>query len=237
MSTYTIGQVAERTGFTTSTLRYYEDLGIVVPATRTDSGYRIYGDEALSRLAFIARAKQLGCSLDEVTDLLAIWDDDHCGPVQRRFHDLVTAKIHATQQQIKELAAFTSQLQTVAAHLDTEPVDGPCHDECACMSATARAEPEIACALEADAMPDRLVEWQNVLSHARQRSTTSEGRLRIEFSSDVDVAALIRFVEAEQRCCAFFSFALTLDVRGIALEVDAPNSAAPMIDALFAASS
>ena len=96
MSTLTIGQVAERTGFTASALRYYEGLGLVMPTTRTDAGYRLYGDDTVHRLAFIARAKQLGCSLDEITDLLAIWDGDRCAPVQRRFHELVTEKIGAT---------------------------------------------------------------------------------------------------------------------------------------------
>ena len=93
MSTFTIGQVAERTGFSTSALRYYEELGLVAPATRTAAGYRLYDDETLSRLAFVARAKQLGCSLEEITDLLDVWDGEQCGPVQRRFHALVTEKL------------------------------------------------------------------------------------------------------------------------------------------------
>ncbi|MDQ1466938.1 MAG: hypothetical protein QOH10_1353 [Actinomycetota bacterium] len=76
MSTYTIGEVAERTGFSTSSLRYYEGIGLVAPATRTESGYRVYDDQTLSRLAFIARAKQLGCSLAEITDLAGIWDGE-----------------------------------------------------------------------------------------------------------------------------------------------------------------
>lgn len=41
MSTFTIGQIAERTGFTTSSLRYYEGIGLVAPTTRTDAGYRV----------------------------------------------------------------------------------------------------------------------------------------------------------------------------------------------------
>ncbi len=100
MSTYTIGEVAERTGFTASALRYYGRRGLLEPSTRTDAGYRLYNEEALARLAFIARAKQLGCSLDEISDLVALWDGERCGPVQRRFHDLVTAKIDAAQHQI-----------------------------------------------------------------------------------------------------------------------------------------
>ena len=84
MSTLTIGQVAERTGFSASSLRYYEGIGLVVPAARTDAGYRLYDEAAVGRLAFIARAKQLGCTLEEITDLVSIWDGERCGPVQRR---------------------------------------------------------------------------------------------------------------------------------------------------------
>jgi hypothetical protein len=51
VTTYTIGKVADRTGFTASALRYYEGIGLVVPATRTDAGYRLYDEMTLSRLA------------------------------------------------------------------------------------------------------------------------------------------------------------------------------------------
>jgi DNA-binding transcriptional MerR regulator len=93
VTTYTIGETARRSGFSASALRFYEDIGLVEPSGRTESGYRLYDDGALARLAFIARAKQLGCSLDEISDLADIWDGQRCGPVQRRFHDLLTAKI------------------------------------------------------------------------------------------------------------------------------------------------
>ena len=100
VSTYTIGEIAERSGFSASSLRYYEGIGLVEPASRTESGYRLYDDHTVNRLAFIARAKQLGCSLEEIADLAGIWDGERCGPVQRRFHELVTAKIRDAERQI-----------------------------------------------------------------------------------------------------------------------------------------
>jgi MerR family transcriptional regulator, copper efflux regulator len=251
MSTLTIGQVAERTGFTASALRYYEGLGLVNPTARTDAGYRLYGDDTVNRLAFIARAKQLGCSLGEITDLLAIWDGDRCAPVQRRFHELVTEKIGATQAQIAELVAFASQLQTAAARLDGSSIDGPCHDECACLAATDAAasptsvvpltspptDPPIVCTLQPGAMPDRIENWQAVLGVATERTGTADGRLRIVFGRDVDLADLARLIEAEQACCTFLSFALTIDQRGIALEVGVPEGAAEMVDTVFGTAS
>lgn len=134
MSTYTIGETAERSEFSASALRYYEGIGLVEPSTRTNAGYRLYDDATLARLAFISRAKQLGCSLDEITDLVGIWDGERCGPVQRRFHDLVTDKLAQTQHQIAELTALADQLRHAALQLSGPATDGPCDERCACVA-------------------------------------------------------------------------------------------------------
>jgi MerR family transcriptional regulator, copper efflux regulator len=143
MSTYTIGEIAGRSGFTASALRYYEDIGLLEPATRTEAGYRLYDEAALSRLAFIGRAKQLGCTLDEITDLVRVWDGEHCGRVQRHFHELVTTKLGEAERQIAELTAFADQLRGAAAHLAGPATDGPCDETCVCLtvvSETKKAE-------------------------------------------------------------------------------------------------
>lgn len=62
-STYQIKDVADRTGFSAATLRYYEQIGLLAPVGRTGAGYRCYNDETLDHLAFIGRAKNLGCTL------------------------------------------------------------------------------------------------------------------------------------------------------------------------------
>lgn len=133
-TTYTIGEVADRSGFSPSALRYYEDIGLVPPTARTVSGYRLYDDDSLARLSFVARAKQLGCSLEEISDLVGIWDGERCGPVQKRFHDLVTEKLADTERQIVELQALREQLRRAAALLDGPPIDGACSAECACLT-------------------------------------------------------------------------------------------------------
>jgi DNA-binding transcriptional MerR regulator len=133
VGTYTIGEVAERSGFSASALRYYEGIGLVEPSARTGGGYRLYDDGALSRLAFISRAKHLGCSLEEITDLVEIWDGERCGPVQRRFHELITAKIAAAQRQLEELTQLKVQLEDAASLLAGPATDGPCGPGCACL--------------------------------------------------------------------------------------------------------
>jgi MerR family transcriptional regulator, copper efflux regulator len=136
VSTYQIAEVAKRTGFTPATLRYYEDIGLMAPTGRTAAGYRIYDDASLARLRFIARAKQLGCSLDEITELATAWDGGECGPVQQRLQAAVAAKITHTQDRIAELTTFTAELQQAAAALSRHRPDGPCDDSCGCTTTT-----------------------------------------------------------------------------------------------------
>jgi DNA-binding transcriptional MerR regulator len=229
VSTYTIGEIAEQSGFTASALRYYEGIGLVVPAARTASGYRIYDHSTLERLAFISRAKQLGCSLEEITDLVGTWDAEKCGPVQRRLHALVTGKLRETRAQIAELTEFSFQLQRAAAQLSGPPIDGPCADDCACLSSA----PPFACTLDAGQIPDRLSAWEAVLDHTVARTTAPDGAVRLEFDGPGILEELVRLTAAEQACCAFFSFAITVDACGIALEVRAPAHAADMVISLF----
>ncbi len=232
MDTYTIGEVAERTGFTASALRYYEGIGLVAPAARTDARYRLYDDAAVARLAFIARAKELGCSLEEITDLTSVWDGERCGPVQRRFHDLVTDKLDDAHRRIAELTAFSAQLRSAADQLAGPADDGPCRADCACLAESAPPAP-IVCTLDEAGVPDRLEQWQAVLARARSRTATADGGLRVEFDPDVDVAELGRLVAAEQRCCAFFAFTLTVDAGGTALVMQAPEEAGDVVASLF----
>ena len=134
VSTYTISEAAVRSGFSPSALRYYESIGLVEPSSRTAAQYRLYDDDDLARLAFIARAKQLGCTLDEINDLVGIWDGEQCGPVQKQFHDLVTTKLADTERQIRELTALAEQLRQAAGRLAGPAVDGPCDEGCACLA-------------------------------------------------------------------------------------------------------
>lgn len=64
-----IRNVANRSGFSAPTLRYYEEIGLIPPPVRTSAGYACNDDSTLDRLSFIGRAKQLGCSLGVGTAL------------------------------------------------------------------------------------------------------------------------------------------------------------------------
>jgi MerR family copper efflux transcriptional regulator len=247
-TTYTIGETARRSGFAPATLRYYEDLGLVTPAERSPAGYRRYDERDLDRLRFIGRAKQLGCSLDEVGGLLVAWDGGECGPVQERLRDLVAAKIGDSQERLLELSVLLAELQRAAADLERHRPSGSCDELCGCIVELAAspvptevtlgrervgssAAVPIACTLPPEAMPTRLAEFRQVIERVVDRHALDRG-VRLEFD-DVDVAVLATLVRAEQECCAFWEFAITIDGRGVALEVRGPDGSADLIDALF----
>ena len=63
---YSIGELARRTGLSVKTIRFYSDQGLVVPASRTPAGYRRYGPEAVPRLALVRTLRELGLGLQEL---------------------------------------------------------------------------------------------------------------------------------------------------------------------------
>ena len=246
-----IKEVADASGFTAATLRYYEQIGLLPETSRTPAGYRMYDERTLDRLAFIARAKQLGCSLEEITGLTTAWDGGHCGPIQDQLRQLVAGKIAAAEKQIAELATFTEELRQAASALERHRPDGACDTDCGCVSdpddtesvaATIRAVsssaepiaggPSIACTLPAGSMNGRIADWQSLLVHVDRREPI-DGGVRSVFAPSVPITDLMRLVAAEQDCCQFFRFAITVDTRGVALEVRAPDDALSIVESMF----
>ena len=70
-----IGQASKATGVSTKMIRYYESVGLIRPADRTDSNYRDFVERDINELRFIRRARNLGFSVVEIGRLLALWRD------------------------------------------------------------------------------------------------------------------------------------------------------------------
>lgn len=240
-TTMRIAEVADRSGFSPATLRYYEQVDLLPAPQRTATGYRAYDESVLSRLGFIARAKTLGCSLDEIAQLMPDWDGGRCAPVQDRLRELVTIKLSDSQARMAELGAFTADLQRILAGLGSHTPDGPCDSDCGCLTDSSTPTPlpvalasaPVACTLDRAEMPGRLQEWRDVVTHVVDRAAIDGGtRLQLDAATPLDQLALL--LEAEHGCCSFFAFALTVDSRGVGLEVRAPAEGMAMVDSLFA---
>jgi MerR family copper efflux transcriptional regulator len=237
-----ITEVARRTGVPSSTLRYYDKLGLLRAACRKANGYRHYDERGLERLAFIGRAKRLGLDLNVIGELVALWDGDHCATVQARLRELVRDKRAETSARVSELTSFGADLDRALANLDAEPVAGPCGADCACTTATSQSplafsdgeadqDPPIACALSADAAADRQREWRALATRARRRRSVPGGA-SLAFGRDVDFAEVAALVERELDCCPFYDFGVEAGPAGVTLTVKAPAGAERMAAAL-----
>ncbi|MDQ6927920.1 MAG: MerR family transcriptional regulator [Actinomycetota bacterium] len=127
-----VGEVGERTGLSRKALRHYESLGLVEPAVRTESGYRLYDEEALRRIELVRRAKTLGLSLSEAKEFLHV-ADGCCGDNHPALAELVEGKLTETARQMAELAALRENLQEVLDRLESKRGQHRCEEAlCTC---------------------------------------------------------------------------------------------------------
>jgi DNA-binding transcriptional MerR regulator len=117
MKTYTIGQLAKAVEVPTSTVRYYERRGLVMPMARSGGNYRLYDSEALDRLGFIRAAQGAGFTLGDIAELLELKGDRKapCDEVQ----GLISARLGEVREQIEHLRRVEAML-------------GQWHEACRC---------------------------------------------------------------------------------------------------------
>jgi MerR family transcriptional regulator, copper efflux regulator len=108
MERLTIGEVAKQAQVRIETLRYYERTGLVTSPPRSDSNYRLYPQETVWRVQFIKRAQELGFSLKEIMELLALraTPETPCADIRNRALD----KITAIEEKIQTLNAMKRAL-------------------------------------------------------------------------------------------------------------------------------
>ena len=111
-----IGELAERSGVSIDTVRFYERRGVLPPAPRTASGYRTYTAATVERLRLARRLQQLGFTLDEVIDALAAHDAGSATCASERWRlDAVLARI---DERVEGLLALRRQVGAVRQACD-----------------------------------------------------------------------------------------------------------------------
>ncbi|WP_210486238.1 Cu(I)-responsive transcriptional regulator [Microvirga antarctica] len=135
-----IGEAARETGLSAKMVRYYESIGLIQPALRTESGYRVYRSEDIHTLRFIRRARGLGFSVEETAGLLALWRDKTRASADVKSFAL--KHLADLEGKIAELEGMCRTLRHLASHChgDGRP-DCPILDDMASVSAVGKAAP------------------------------------------------------------------------------------------------
>ncbi|MBK3594793.1 MULTISPECIES: MerR family transcriptional regulator [Streptomyces] len=256
--TMRISQLAERSGVPATTLRFYENAGLL-PADRTPAGYRSYGEDAVERLAFIGAAKLLGLPLEEIGELLGIWESGACHEVKADLRPRIAGRLGEAERRAAELTAFTDSLRSASKHLDALPDRaGRCDPECGflvrpvrtvarpvdvALAPSHRAAAEevgswrtapVACSLTGGAYSERADRWHQVLGGAERRAV--DDGIRLTLPAD-RAGAVAELAADEQQCCRFFDFRLHLDGHRLHLEVRAPADGTALLTELFGTAS
>lgn len=115
-----IGELARATGTKAETIRYYEREGILPAAGRTDSNYRDYSDEHLATLTFVRRARELGFSMAQVRELLALSDHDDkpCQDVDQ----LVQQQLVEVERKIADLTSLHGELHDLLRSCEADRI-------------------------------------------------------------------------------------------------------------------
>jgi MerR family transcriptional regulator, copper efflux regulator len=131
-----IGDVAHQTGLTTTTIRYYEDIGLVPPPARASNGYRDYGPDAVERLRFIRDAQDSGLSLSEVASILELRGQGE--PTCYHVIELMERHLADVERRIERLLASRELYAGLIARAKgLDPADCTDPDRCQTIAATA----------------------------------------------------------------------------------------------------
>jgi DNA-binding transcriptional MerR regulator len=116
-----IGEVAEATGISVEALRFYERRGLLGRPARTASGYRVYDEAVLERLAFIKRAQSIGFSLDEIAEILEMRGRGEAPCVEVR--EAARRKLAEVDARLRELRRYRNELARTLADWDERGIE------------------------------------------------------------------------------------------------------------------
>ncbi|RJL11099.1 MerR family transcriptional regulator [Paracoccus siganidrum] len=118
-----IGELAERTGCSVPTIRFYEEIGLVPKAARTGGGRRIYAESDAKLLTFIRRCRDFGFPVEQVRDLVALSTSRDRNCFEAR--DLAGSHLASLRQKIAEMRKLERSLEEFVARCEIECAGGP----------------------------------------------------------------------------------------------------------------
>jgi DNA-binding transcriptional MerR regulator len=106
-----ISNLAEKFGITTRTIRYYEELGLLKPS-RTEGGRRMYSSSDVAKLKLVLRGKRFGFSLEEIKEMVLLFDEDRSGEKQlKRTIQYGEEKLAEVNERIAELVEIKEEIE------------------------------------------------------------------------------------------------------------------------------
>lgn len=146
-----IGELSRLSGKTSRTLHFYEELGLLTPASRTKGGFRLYSRSALLRVQWIERLQELGFSLQEVAEFLGDLHSRSTGPeTMSQLREFYRGKIDETRAAIQRLRSLETELRGAISYLDecrTCPVETASSACTTCHQENDRALPDMVAAI------------------------------------------------------------------------------------------
>jgi DNA-binding transcriptional MerR regulator len=118
-----IGAMAQRTGFNVSALRYYEEVGLIPPATRRPSGHRVYDEKVQEVLTLIRHCRDFGFSIEETRALVSLSTSDEKDCVEAR--DIAQVHLSAVQAKLMQLQDLERSLAKFVQACSADCIGGP----------------------------------------------------------------------------------------------------------------
>jgi MerR family copper efflux transcriptional regulator len=221
-----ISELSRRSGVPASTLRYYEDVGLLPATKRSPAGYRLYDDHARQRLMFIEAGKRLRLSLSSIGDLLTVWESDTCRSVKGQLRPALDDRIAEADSAIADLQLLRDQLVVARSRLDDLPDrDQPCDRDCTLL----RDDERLSCSLDGEQYRDRAEQWRQILRGGVRSRLASAPEVVLPSERAPELAALIL---AEQTCCSFLNFTLRFEGSSVVMTLTAPDHAQRIVSDL-----
>ena len=147
MRSYSIGEAAKISGLSAGTIRYYEQIGLIPPAPRVAgnnagaAGTRFYSEDAVGRLRFVKRAREVELSLKDVRSLVSLADDTGCPNTHSSYQEILQAHVRSLDARINHLIARRTSVHSMLGERRGAPATCCEWGTCACLGAAAVGRP------------------------------------------------------------------------------------------------